>query len=378
MKQPEIRTRPGLVMGFDSRRPYDELPSLPPELAFLRSESTIQQLIDAHRALAELKGSCRSLPNPDLLLNSVILHESKDSSEIENIVTTQDELFRAAAVNQKDIASDASKEVLRYREAVYLGLDELHKYSLLTSNTFVRIVQCLKGNDAGIRRNKVVIVNPISGRVIYTPPNGANLIRSKLRSLEQFIHADNSLDPLVKLALIHYQFEAIHPFYDGNGRTGRILNILFLIQQGLLDSPVLYLSAFILRHKSDYYRLLTAVTERVMWDEWVAYILTAVAETARDTLALVRQISQLQEELADVARKGMRNGYSLDLMYLIFHQPYCKIQHLVQAGIASRATASKYLGDLNRLGILREKQVHRDKYFVNDRLLALLSKFGDR
>ncbi len=363
-------------MTFDPDRPFNELPDLPPDLAFLQDGLLVQHLIEAHRALAELKGSCRTLPNPELLLNSVILHEGKDSSEIENIVTTQDELFRAASVKVQDSMSGPTREVLRYREAVSVGLKELQKNKLLTANTFIKIVQCLKGNDAGIRKNRVVIANPVSAEIIYSPPEGEHLIREKLHGLERFIHHDDAVDPLVKLAFIHHQFEAIHPFFDGNGRTGRILNILFLIQQDLLELPVLYLSAFILKHKTEYYHVLRRVTERVEWAEWVMYILRAVAETAQGTLALVRDINQLMADIEHEARSGMRTGYSLELIHALFYQPYCKIQHLVDAGIASRVTASKYLADLDRLGILQTKRVHRDKYFVNHRLLSLLSNFG--
>ncbi|GMQ81555.1 MAG: Fic family protein [Rhodothermia bacterium] len=363
-------------MSFDPNKPFNELQDLPPDLAFLQDRILIQHLIEAHRALAELKGSCQTLPNPELLLSSVILHEGKDSSEIENIVTTQDELFRAASVNVRDSMSVPTREVLRYREAVSVGLKELRKNKLLTANTFIKIVQCLKGNDAGIRKSNVVIANPVSGEVIYSPPEGEQSIRKKLHGLERFIHDDDGIDPLVKLAFIHHQFEAIHPFFDGNGRTGRILNILFLIQQDLLELPVLYLSAFILKHKTEYYHLLRRVTERADWAGWVTYILQAVTETARGTLDLVRDINELMAEIEDEARSGMRNGYSLELIRALFYQPYCKIQHLVDAGIASRVTASKYLTDLDRLGILQAKQVHRDKYFVNRRLLSLLSNFG--
>ena len=373
-------------MSFDPDRPFNDLPDLPPDLSFIETSEMFRQIVLAHRSLAELKGYCQTLPNPELLLNAVILQEGKDSSEIENIVTTQDELFRAAAANDTRKAMDAipapAKEVLRYREAVYSGWDALRTTGLLTTNTFVQIVQRLKQNTAGIRTSQVVIGNPATEAVIYTPPEGEALLRDKLGALEVFMHAGDdsaaNIDPLIRMALAHYQLEAIHPFYDGNGRTGRILNVLYLMQQGLLDSPVLYLSAYVLGRKTDYYRLLRGVTERGEWADWVSYMLEAVQATSHATLGLIRDVNALLEKLAETAKSGMKNGYSRDLIRLIFHQPYCKIQFVVEEGLASRVTASRYLADLERLGVLRSLQVHREKYFINYRLLDLLASFRPR
>lgn len=367
-------------MSNDPFRPYNGLPDLPPDLSALMTPAVYGKVIQAHRGLAELKGYCQTLPNPELLLNAVVLQEGKDSSEVENIVTTQDELFRAAAAEEtgeKKSIPPPAREVLRYRQAVYHGWGALKQTGLITSNTLVQIVQRLKENDAGVRKNQVVIGNPSSGKVIYTPPEGEALLREKLRALEIFMNDDAGpgaeIDPLVRMALVHYQLEAIHPFYDGNGRTGRILNVLYLIQQGLLDTPVLYLSAYILRHKPDYYRRLRLVTEDGTWAEWVIYMLEAVRSTSNDTLGLVREINALLVELAETAKAGMKNGYSRDLIRLIFRQPYCKIQFVVDEGLASRVTASRYLSDLERLGVLQSMQVHREKYFINYRLLDLLA-----
>lgn len=369
-------------MGFDPDTPYNGLPDLPPDLSALMTPAVVRKLVEAHRGLAELKGYCQTLPNPELLLNAVILQESKDSSEIENIVTTQDELFRAAAAEGgsiESIVTAPAKEVLRYREAVYYGWKALGEHGLIMTNTLVQIVQHLKENDAGIRSNQVAIGNPTTGHIVYTPPEGETAVRDKLRALEAFMNDEEGegrdVDPLVRMALVHYQFEAIHPFYDGNGRTGRILNVLYLIQQGLLDSPVLYLSAYVLRQKSDYYRLLRGVTEAEAWTEWVLYMLEAVRVTSLSTLGLIRSINDLLEELAETAKTGMRNGYSRDLIRLVFRQPYCKIQFVIDDGLASRVTASKYLADLERLGVLRSVQVGREKYFINYRLLDLLAAF---
>jgi len=366
----------------DPEKPFNALPDLPPDLSVLQTPEMFSRIIAAHRGLAELKGYCRTLPNPDLLLNSIILQESKDSSEIENIVTTQDDLFRAAAVElarDPSAATGPAKEVLRYREAVYHGSARLKERGLITTNILAEIVQCLKGNDAGIRKNTVAIGSSSSGKVIYTPPEGETLLRQKMYALESFINdgegAVAGIDPLVRMALIHYQFEAIHPFYDGNGRTGRILNVLYLMQQGLIDYPVLYLSAYILQRKPDYYRLLREVTEEGAWTDWVSYMLEAVRATSLTTLGLVREINELLERLADAAKAKMQNGYSRDLIRLIFRQPYCKIQFVVDEGLASRATASKYLAELERVGILKSTQVYREKYFINYQLLELLASF---
>ena len=369
-------------MSLDPLRPYNELPDLPPDRVDLTTPRLYEQIIQAHRALAELKGYCQTLPNPEILLNAVVLQEGKDSSEIENIVTTQDELFRAAAAEatgRSTIEATPAKEVLRYRQAVYHGWSVLKETGLITTNTLVQIVQRLKENDSGVRHGRVVIGDPVGGRVIYTPPEGETLLRKKLAALETFVNDESGpgvgLDPLVRMALAHYQFEAIHPFYDGNGRTGRILNVLYLMQQGLLDLPVLYLSAYVLRRKSEYYRLLRLVTEEGAWLDWVVYMLEAVRATSYATLALVRDVNALLEEVAETARRGMKNGYSRDLIRLIFRQPYCRIQFVVDEGLASRVTASRYLSALERLGILHSVQVHREKYFVNHGLFDLLAAF---
>ena len=361
---------------FDARRPFNELPDLPPPTERVETMSLLKKIIAARSSLAELKGACQSLPNPDLLLNAVVLQESKDSSEIENIVTTQDELFRAAAAAQTGaVVPPATKEVLRYREAIYLGWDELQKTGLVVTNTLIRIMQRLRDTEAGIRKQPgTVIAKAGSREVVYTPPEGEDLIRKKLAALERFMYEDDHFDPLVRMALAHYQFEAIHPFGDGNGRTGRIMNVLYLMQQELLTHPVLYLSGYLLRRRQEYYQLLRDVTEKQAWEPWLEYMIEAVRLTAQATLRLVRDINDLLEEYVETAKTGMSTGYSRDLIRLIFHQPYCKIQMVADAGIAKRVTASKYLSELEQLGILHSVQVRRDKYFINHRLLSLLAE----
>lgn len=366
-----------LSLSFDPTVPYNTLPDLPP--AGFHAADLLRETVEARSALSELKGYCRTLPNPALLLNAVVLHEGMDSSEIENIVTTQDEVFRAAATPDAGSAGSAVpapvKEVLRYREAVHVGLADLRATGLLRANTLVRIVQCLKHTTAGVRRHPAALANPATKRVIYTPPEGEALLWDKLGALERFMHEDEGFDPLVRMALAHYQFEAVHPFADGNGRTGRIMNVLYLIQQGLLEHPVLYLSAYVLAHRAEYYARLRAVTERGEWAEWVAYVLEAVRATSSATLGLIQGVNELAAEFAQTARAGMRAGYSRELVELLFTQPYCKIGTVVEAGLAQRLTASRYLADLERLGLVRLVQVHRDKYFVNARLLDLLAAF---
>ena len=362
--------------AFNAERPFNELPDLPPPREQIETVSLLKRVITARSSLAELKGACQSLPNPDLLLNAVVLQESKDSSEIENIVTTQDELFRAAAAAHSGAAvPPATKEVLRYREAMYLGWNELQTTGLIVTNTLIRVMQRLRDTEAGIRKQPgTVIAKAGSGEVVYTPPEGEELIRRKLAALERFMYENDQYDPLIRMALAHYQFEAIHPFTDGNGRTGRIMNVLYLMQQQLLTHPVLYLSGYVLRRRQEYYQRLRDVTEKQAWGAWLEYMIEAVHLTAQATLRLVREINNLLEEYVATAKRGMSTGYSRDLIRLIFHQPYCKIQMVVDAGLAKRVTASKYLSELEQLGILHSIQVQRDKYFVNHRLLDMLSE----
>ncbi|RZJ91053.1 MAG: Fic family protein [Hymenobacter sp.] len=362
-------------MAFDRAKPYNDLPLLPPTL-YTESAAVLKAALRAGRALAELKGYCQTLPNPELLLNAVSLQESKDSSEIENIVTTQDELYRAAA-SPDDLPGNTSsdtKEVLRYREAMYTGWDALKGNGLLTTNTLIKIVQRLKNNQDGIRRMPgTVLHNPKTGQIIYTPPEGEDIIRNKLHELERFIHADNDLDPLVRMALIHYQIEAIHPFADGNGRTGRILNVLYLVQQQLLTMPVLYLSAYILANRDEYYHCLRLVTEAAEWEEWVLYMLTAVDVTARETLAQVTALQALRQSTYEQVRALLPTAPAREIADLLLSYPYVKIQTLINAGVAQRQTSSNYLKALAEGGLLSSLKIGRDIYYVNDNLLRLFS-----
>jgi Fic family protein len=360
-------------MKFDPDKPCNSLPPLPPEPGF-ETKAILKKAIAANRALAELKGVGLTIPNQAMLLDSLILQEAKASSEIENIITTNDALFRAFTANTSQIDA-ATKEVLRYREAFWEGYNTLKKRPVLSTNLFIRIVQTIKQNQAGIRKTPgTKVVNSTTGKVLYTPPEGESIIRDKLKNLEDFIHSEDDIDPLIKMALIHYQFEAIHPFPDGNGRTGRIINILFLVFRGVLDLPVLYLSKAIIERKSEYYRLLREVAEKGQWQRWILFMLEAVEETAGFTRERIIAIRNLMEETMEKARKELpRHVYSKELIELLFRQPYTKVKLLVEAGIAKRQTAAEYLKELEKIGGLKVQKIGRETLYLNWRLYDLLS-----
>ena len=358
-------------MAFDRLIPYNDLPLLPPAGIELETRTVLKRAITANKVLAELKGVAETLPNPMILLRSIMLQEARLSSEIENIVTTNDELYRALNFSE-GIIEPSAKEVVGYHQALWVGMEAL-KTRPLSTNVLVEVVQKIKGMELGIRRIPGTALKNSAGEVIYTPPVGEEVIREKLANLERFIHENEDLDPLVKLALIHYQFEAIHPFPDGNGRTGRILNILFLISQGLLDLPVLYLSRYIILNKSAYYEGLRQVTEEGAWEAWVLYMLEAVEQTARDTRDRILKIRALMEEVRARVQEGAPGIYSKDLVESIFENPYCRIAFIEQAGIAKRQTASIYLKKLEEMGILEGFKLGREVYYVNRPLIGLLT-----
>jgi Fic family protein len=360
-------------MKFDPNIPFNDLPLLPPECN-LESPDILKKAISAGRALAELKGLGTTIPNQSILINSITLQEARASSEIENIVTTNDALFKAFTASTKQI-DPATKEVLNYREALWNGYKALAENNLLTTNCFVQLVQTIKQNSAGIRKTTGThLSNDRNGEIIYTPPEGESIIRDKLKNLEDFIHADDDIDPLIKLAIIHYQFEAIHPFSDGNGRTGRIINILYLVQQNLLELPVLYLSKYIIDHKSDYYKLLRAATAKGEWNPWILFMLNAVEETANFSRKRILDIRNLMEQTIEKAKAELPGYmYSKDLIEILFHQPYCKTQFLVDANLVERKTAATYLKELERIGILRVHSIGREKLYMNVKLYDLLA-----
>jgi Fic family protein len=361
-------------MTFDPRKPYNDLPPLPPK-ADIETKAVLKKAITAGRALAELKGLGATIPNQSVLVNSLTLQEAKSSSEIENIVTTNDSLFRAFTADTGKI-DPATKEVLRYREALWEGFNGLRERPVLTTNLCINLVRTIKKNQAGIRNiSGTVISNAVTGDVIYTPPEGDVVIRDKLKNLEDYIHAEDKVDPLVKLALIHYQFESIHPFLDGNGRTGRIINILFLIFKNLLELPVLYLSKYIIENKNDYYRLMRGVTERQEWELWILYMLDAVEHTALYTQNNIIGIRDLMEETRLITKNNLPGRmYSKELIELLFRQPYCKIAFLVNEGIASRNIASSYLNELTKIKILKKEKVGNEFVYLNVPLYELLTK----
>jgi Fic family protein len=366
---------------YNPLRPYDALPALPPPFE-LESRAVLKACIGARAALAALNEATALLPNPDVLLSALVLLEAKASSEVENIITTADRLFQFA--DHGDAGADsATKETLRYRAALYQGLELLKTRPL--STTLAEIV-CTrtKGVDMQVRRVPgTALVNDRTGEVIYTPPQGEALLREKLANWERFCHAQpgdaqhaGELDPLVRMAAQHYQFEAIHPFTDGNGRTGRILNLLLLVEQGLLGQPVLFLSRYILQNRTQYYASLLAVTtqgDALAWEAWLLYMLEAVRETAQWTHAKVQAIQQLMRITESYIRGHNDSVYSHELLLTIFRRPYSRITDLTDTGLVKRQTASTHLKALVWLGVLKEIQVGREKLFVHPRLIELLA-----
>jgi Fic family protein len=309
-------------------KPFNELPLLPPEVN-VKTPEIMDQLVLSARALAELKGVAVTLPSQNILIDILPASEAKSSSEVENIITTHDKLFKAMISDQKKIDA-ATKEVLRYKESLWTGYHEVQKKSIITSNMLIKIVQTITSNMAGIRNMPgTVIKNVTTNTVLYTPPEGEKVIKDKLFNLEKFINDDDSYDPLVKMAIIHYQFEAIHPFFDGNGRTGRILNILYLVKEGLLDLPVLYLSKHIIDNKAEYYEKIRKVTTHNNWVDWVLFMLKAVEETAIYTMNKITAIQHLLDETIEICKSELpKKVYSKELIELIFKSPYTTIRKL--------------------------------------------------
>lgn len=350
-----------------------------PSLTALRPErfdrpDILKQLNAASRSLAELKGVAGSMPNQGILISTLGLQEAKDSSEIENIVTTHDELFKGA-LQPEPAAGPAAKEVLRYRQALQTGFALVRDTGLLTANHLVAIQAELEQNHAGFRKLPGTALRDGAGRTVYTPPQDPAEVQRLMGDLERFINTPElwAADPLIKMALIHHQFESIHRFYDGNGRTGRILNVLYLVQQGLLDTPVLYLSHFIVNTKADYYRLLQSTREADTWEDWVLYMLTAVQQTARQTIATIGDIKTALFDYKHRIRDGYK-FYSQDLINNLFMHPYTKIDHLQRDLGVSRLTATKYLDLLAQDGLLVKQKSGRQNYYVNPVLTEILTR----
>ena len=364
-----------LIMAMhDPAIPYNILPELPPKFD-LETKRIMRKLAETRAALAEMKGMGAIIPNQAMLINTLTMREAKDSSEIENIVTTQDALFIALAAQLKNI-NPQIYEVLNYREALWSGYRLIKKRGILTSNDITKIQQKIIENNAGIRTQPgTQLKNAASGEVIYTPPEGEDLIRKLLKNLEVYINLDDKgIDPLIKMAVIHYQFESIHPYYDGNGRTGRIINILYLVMKGLLDIPILYLSSYIIKEKEDYYKLLSEIRYKNSWEDWIYYILNGIEETANQTTILIRKIKILLEETIDKIKNELPSVYSKDLVETIFEQPYCRVASIVEKGLFERRTAMKYLRELERIGILKAVPRGNQILFLNVRLYDLLKQ----
>ncbi len=354
--------------------PFNNLPLLPPHGEKLETVPILRQVSKTAAIVGELKGLANILPNPAILLNAVVLKEASTSSEIENIITTQDKLYQALSI--KGMASDPStKEVLRYREALLQGYQILLEKGFLNTNAIIKIQEILEENSAGIRRLPgTALKNTTTGSIIYTPPDDHKIIVKLMKNLEEYLNSEDDLSPFIKLAIQHYQFESIHPFYDGNGRTGRIVNVLFLIMKGLLDKPVLYLSKFIIDHKSDYYRLLQEVRTHDHWEEWILYITRAVEVTALETIAQIYQINELFNQTVEIVKRKKPKIYTKDLLELLFIQPYCRIGIVMDHLNVSRPTASRYLNELAGIGILSTRQIWKEALFINQAFFDILKQ----
>jgi Fic family protein len=345
---------------------------LPPEID-LETKAILKQLASAHRYLAELKGKSETIPNESILINTLSLQEAKDSSAIENIITTHDEMYKASLFG--NLYSNASaKEVSLYADALKHGFNLVRKQKLITQNTILEIQKILEQNDAGYRKLPgTALINEATGQTVYTPPQDYNSIIGLMDNLAAFINDDSisELDPLIKMALLHFQFESIHPFYDGNGRTGRILNILYLVQQDLLDLPILYLSRFIINHKAKYYTLLQEVREKGNWERWILYILEGIEQTSKETIEMISHIRNLMLDYKHRLRKEISKIYSQDLINNLFKHPYTKIEFVMEELNITRITATRYLNLLVEHGFLEKHRIGTSNFYVNNLLFQL-------
>ena len=373
-------TNPADEIRKEEKYPIPSLP-LPYDL---ETKEVLKQLNRANRKLAELKGVAQTIPNERILISSLTLQEAKDSSEVENIVTTQDDLYRAGLDPSHQFINAATKEVLFYREAINEGFRMVRNKDILTLNDIKHVQEILEQNTAGFRTTPgTQLKRENDGAVIYTPPQDGMAIIRYMSNLEQFINDDHlsQLDPLIKMAIIHHQFESIHPFYDGNGRTGRIINILYLVITGLLDLPILYLSRYITHNKGEYYRLIQAIRDKntdnaAEWEAWILFMLKGVEVTAADTISLVKNIGRLMAEYKNVIRPDFGSKYNHELLNGLFYHPYTKIDHVVANMQVSRQTASKYLDRIVALGLLKKEKMGKENYYINTRLMNLFIEFG--
>jgi Fic family protein len=353
--------------------PYYVLDNLPPKREKVETIPILRQVNRATAALAELKGIAKTIPNQAMLINAIVLQEAKGSSEIENIITTQDDLYKALIVNKSNVSPE-TKEVVNYRKAIFRGFEIVKEQGFLRVNDIVSIQQELVDNTAGVRSTPgTVLKNDKTGEVVYTPPQDKREILDLLTNfINHFNEQEQELSPLISLAILHYQFESIHPFYDGNGRTGRILNILYLIQNELIDIPILYLSSYIIEHKSDYYRLLNQTNRTGEWEDWILFMLKAVEITSLQTIAKISLIRQLLEQTVIMVQEHTPKIYKKEMVELLFEQPYSKIDFVVNRLQVERKTASRYLKELEGIGILESVKVGRETLYVNKGLIDIL------
>ena len=350
-----------------------KLEMLPYKNVNLKTNKILEQLTLSSRALAELKGYANTIPNMHILINAVTINEAKDSSAIENIVTTHDDIYKV--LTESGYKEENAKEVVDYRNAIWAGYEQIKKDGFINTNTIVKIQGIIEHNNAGIRKLPgTELKNSLTGETIYTPPQNEEEIRDYLRNLEKFINNnEDGIDPLIKVCLIHYQFESIHPFYDGNGRTGRILNILYLVLNNLIDSPILYLSNYINKTKQEYYKLFNEVRNNNNFEDWILYILKGIEITSKETITLIGKIQNEMKNYKEEFRTKLPKIYSKELLESLFYEVYTKIAYIEKACGVTRLTATSYLNQLEEIGLLESEKIGREKIYKNLRLIKLLS-----
>lgn len=340
----------------------------------LKTPRILESLNEASRSLAELKGFANSIPNQYILINAITINEAKDSSEIENIVTTHDSIYKV--LTESGFKDESAKEVVDYRSAIWRGYEIIKEKEFISTNILVELQGMIEHNKAGIRKNPgTKLINSKTGEVIYTPPQDEKEIRDLLKNLEDYINENDDVDPLIKMALIHYQFESIHPFYDGNGRTGRILNVLYLVLNNLLDSPILYLSNYINKNKDEYYRLFTEFRENSNYEDWIIYILKGIEETSKNTVELIKLIQEEMEAYKQDFITKLPKIYSEELLDSLFYEVYTRINYIEERCHVTRQTAAIYLNSLVEAGLLEFEKIGRESIYKNTRLINLLSSF---
>lgn len=357
---------------FNPSKPNNDLSFLPPDTSKTETVQILKQESKASAAIAELKGIAHIIPNQAILINAIVLQEAKDSSEIENIITTKDDLYKAVSSAVTKI-TPATKEVMFYREALYIGFQKVKQRGILSINDIIEIQKILIKNDAGIRTTQgTALVNDKTNEVIYTPPQSCDVIQRLLKNFVEYLNDEET--SLVKMAVLHYQFETIHPFYDGNGRTGRIVNMLYLILKGYLDIPILYLSSYIIKNKSLYYELLLGVTKDNNWEKWILYILTGIEQTAKETIVKIKSIRELLEKTIETVKEKASKIYSKELVETLFVNPYCKVEFITKSVNVERKAASRYLHQLEEIGVLKSYKIGKENIFINTELIELLKQ----